>query len=231
MRRIVTVSGFLILICLSCNYKGGNNSYINISPTGNNDTIGKFNNYDSLNLDNGLLDEQLVNKATDLQKEAGMPISHDDTLKLEKALALLDEAMNVNSRNDVALANKVKLLTMLGRFSEALDGLEILIESKANYAEGYAYSGFIYEKIGKNDSSQIMYHKAILAYDNRISNYGKLNDEINRAFLFFFVSSPEIARNQLTKIITKYPNDKSLKNIEYSFENFNREKFIEDALY
>lgn len=232
MRRIVVLSGgFLILICLSCNYTGNNNSYINRSLTDNYDTIEKFNNYDSLNLDNGFWDEKLVNKATDLQKEAGMPISHSDTLKIEKAIALLDEAININPRNDVALTNKVKLLTMLGRFPEALDGLERLIESKDNYAEGYAYSGFIYEKIGNNDSSQIMYHKAIRAYDNRISNYGKLNDEINRAFVFFFVSSPEIARNQLTKIITKYPNDKSLKNIEYSFENFNREKFIEDALY
>lgn len=235
MRKLVTVCGFLIIFCFSCNYTRDNNSKIFNTHINNNDTVESFNyqsNYDSsLKLDNGSKDEKLVNKASILQMEAGIPISVDDTLKLEKALHLLDEAIIINPQNDLAFTNKVKLLTMLERFPEALDVIKILIESKDNYAEGYSYSGFIYEKIGNNDSSQIMYHKAIHAYDIRISNYGKLNDEINRAFLFFFISSHKDARDQLAKIINKYPNDKSLKNIEYSFDHFNREQFIEEALY
>lgn len=234
MKKLVIMCGFLILNCSSCNYTGDNNSKTFNPQVNNNDTVESFNyrsNYDSLKLDNTSMDEKLVNKASVLQMEAGIPISVDDTLKLEKALHLLDKAININSRNDVAFTNKVKILTMLERFPEALDVIKILIESKDNYAEGYSYSGFIYEKIGNNDSSQIMYHKAIHAYDIRISNYGKLNDEINRAFLFFFISSHKDARDQLAKIINKYPNDKSLKNIEYSFDHFNREQFIEEALY
>lgn len=178
-----------------------------------------------------LSDEELVNKAGELHMEAGgNPISVKDTLKLEKALAHLNKALEINRKNDAAYTNKVTILCTLGRYREALKVLKEATHIQENFAEGYSYQGFIYERLGKMDTARIMYRSAIEAYNKRLKKRDNINDKINRAFMLFFVKGKEAALKELNHIIKNNPDNKFAHNMKFAFENFDREEFIEQNL-
>ena len=80
------------------------------------------------------------------------------------------------------------------------------------------------------DSAQIMYNEAIRAYNERLKRRDNINDEINRAFLLFFVKGQQAAFEEIDYIIEKYPNNNYAQNMKFVFENFNRKEFIKENL-
>lgn len=231
---------FFLVIYFSCsNNQNGeklNNKEIEKEINDNVKFITKKQDKNIVNDDKSIVlnqfsDEELVNRASQLQIEAGgNPISVEDTLKLEKAINYFKKAIEININNEAAYTNMVTVLCILERYREALKVLEKSTKRKANFAEGYTYQGFILEKLEILDSSQIMYQKAISAYDERIKKSRNLNDEINRAFLLFFTKGKEEALKEIDNIIKNNPNNEYALNMQPAFENFNRKEFIEENL-
>jgi tetratricopeptide (TPR) repeat protein len=224
-----------LIICASCsNHQNIENQ--NEKDTQKEEIIDDLNRKnvdtsDKTKADKQLSDEDLVNKGSRLQMEAGgEPISAQDTQKLEDALFYYRRAMKLNDSNEAAQTNIVTVLCILGRYREALSDLERSTERKENFAEGYSYRGFIYENLNNLDSAQIMYNEAIRAYNERLKRRDNINDEINRAFLLFFVKGQQAAFEEIDYIIEKYPNNNYAQNMKFVFENFNRKEFIKENL-
>lgn len=175
--------------------------------------------------------EALVQKASLLQIEAGgNPLNNKDTLKLEKALLLLNKAIQMDKKNDAAYSNMVEVLCTLDRYRDALSVLKKRSELKKDFAEGYSFQGFIYEKLEMKDSAEFFYIKALKTYDERLKERDDINDEVNRAFLLFFTEGEKKALSQIYIVMQKYPDNSYVNRMRYVFENFDKEEFINNNL-
>ncbi len=179
------------------------------------------------NTDTTSISESYVNKACSLQIEVGAPITVSDTLKLKKALFFLDKALDINANNTSAFTNKIEILRLLGRYKEVLKILDKRTNIVPNFAEGFSYQGFIYERLGHIDSANIKYNQAILAYTKRFDKEGKIDDKIQRAFILSLIDKEE-GLLEIESLINKHPNNKRLVMMkELLFDNFDRRGFID----
>jgi tetratricopeptide (TPR) repeat protein len=84
-----------------------------------------------------------------------------DTVELDSALSLYDDAMHCDSLNDSRRANKA---TTLGRYRESLTILDNVVKVRevptSRDAHFLMIKGWLYERLGEKDSSARYYERA-----------------------------------------------------------------------
>ena len=154
------------------------------------------------------------------------PLTYKDSSLLHDALILLDKAIIIDSLYQLAYANKAMVLEYLGRNEDAINALTVIVKLRPDYAEGFTYLGYKYEKLGNMDSANISYRSAISAYSRRIERTNNVLDKLNRAFIISLIDKDK-GLQEMEKIVEKNPDDKTFDLWKQQFfYDFDRQKFI-----
>lgn len=146
---------------------------------------------------------------------------------LNKALDLVNQAIEYDSSYALAYSNKATVLCRLGHYNEAIASLEQASALKPNYAEVIQAQGFIYEKLGQIDYASDKYQEAIIAFDNRLKKDPKnVQFMTGKAFLLLFTEGKDFALAEINKIIDQYPDNNTALIMKETISLFNREEFI-----
>ncbi|MBX9850255.1 MAG: hypothetical protein K2X86_00680 [Cytophagaceae bacterium] len=151
----------------------------------------------------------------------------DTTSSLLKADSILSIAMSLDSMQVQTYINKAKTLCNLKKYDEAISVIEKLKSLKENYAEAYAFQGFVYETIGEKEKALKEYSASYNAYEKRIEKKkDNLYDRVNKVIMLMFLYKENEAKEEMAKTLNDYPNDDIVINGKYQLENFNRQNFL-----
>ena len=144
-----------------------------------------------------------------------------------KTLYLLNLAISCDSNYFLALSNKSTVLSLQGNYLESIKVLNKLLSITNNDPEILITKGILFEKLGLKDSSNSIYQKTSIEYENRMkiepNNFTLIG---NKLFFQTFMGKKQFAIAQLKKYIIKNPNEEILKIYDTLITNFNREEFI-----
>ncbi len=147
---------------------------------------------------------------------------------LVASLKLFDEAIKIDKTLSAPYANKARVLCMLGQMEEAISTLKNFLIITDSVPELKAFTGFMYEKSGEISMAREFYNSAIADYDKYlINNPNSLRHEINRAFLFFFVSDGEQARQEYKQLKERNPTSYEVIVMEDMFLDFDKTDFLQ----
>jgi tetratricopeptide (TPR) repeat protein len=145
---------------------------------------------------------------------------------LEKAIALLDQAIMEDSTYTFAYANKVSILCGLGFYNDMLKILNKIETLKKDDPEIIIQQGHTLEKMGKFTDAIRRYKKADKLYTKLIkSKPNEFNYKIGRAYLQMFLTSKEEGIKEYEKIIMHNSEQKVLQ-VRVVFYEFNKSEFI-----
>ena len=174
---------------------------------------------------------KLNNKAIELYSYVGgEPVSMHDSLMLDSALVLLNNAIKLDAQYYLAYANKAMILASYKLYTQAIETLNYIIKIRPNYVEGIANQGFLYEKMGDLTKANEKYKEAIEAYLKRLNDPYKIMDGVavqaDIAFMLLFVDGKDKALQLIDTIIARNPDNKTAKFMKGNITAFNREDFI-----
>lgn len=174
---------------------------------------------------------ELNNEALKKIEFIARPLTHQDSLKLREAEALLTQAISIDTTYYLAYANMVIVQLRLGMPKEALKTLNRITSLVPDYAEGFSLAGFIYERMGNMDSADLKYRESIVAYNSRIKKTNNIDDMVNRDFILSLINK-EKGLEKINNLIKQFPQDKMIKIWKQElFDNFNRKDFINNQTY
>lgn len=132
----------------------------------------------------------------------------------DSALIYLDRAITVDSNSYVLHSNKCAVYCSLKDYQKALIESQKVINIKTDLAEGWTFSGMLYDKLGDTINALKSYRKSIEIFDERISNPDKQKslegNKLNRAFSLILMGQEEMGRSELKKLKIAYPQDNTL---------------------
>ena len=181
----------------------------------------------SINIDM-LESKKVFEEAIDLQRKNGFFLSTPkDTLVLINSAYLMEKAIALDSSNKNFYVNLTKVYIKLDSVTKAIQVLDKLLELEPNYVEVITSKGFIYERLGEKNKSDMSYKKALDIYNLRINKtYG---DYINKSFLVMLLYGKNEALQELEEINKLYPEE-DISFFITQFNNFDRSKFIHNSL-
>lgn len=164
-----------------------------------------------------------------LNEQAILLINERNEASYQEAIKILDKAIRLDPRYHVAYANKADILSILGKYDEAINLYEHIVENiKSDYIEIYSVLGMHYEKTGKDSLAREYYEKAITKYTERIEEKNDIIDMVNKAHLVYILDK-EKGLNEIDSLIEVYPNNDELPMYkEYMFLSYNHQKALDD---
>lgn len=158
------------------------------------------------------------------------PFNAQDSTLLNKALLMSNKAIKQDTQYYLAFVTKAMILCKLNRNYEAIETLKKILETKHDYAEGFANLGFIYEKSGNFSEANYYYHEAINAYTRRLRDPLYLTDRIkiqaDIAFMLYFLFGKEKSLDYIDTLITQNTDNKTLVLMKGTITHLNRQEFI-----
>ncbi|MEP1152325.1 MAG: tetratricopeptide repeat protein [Balneola sp.] len=150
-----------------------------------------------------------------------------DSLKI--SLTELDKAIEIEPTQIDLYSNKANILLELNRDEEAIQVLKKALTVKSDFAEIMTTIGFLNEKRGETGIAQEWYQKAMYAYDKRIDeDRFVINSKVNKAFLLFFTENESSAKDAFEKLLDDYPENDEVKFSAEIFNDFDKEKFLNE---
>lgn len=145
-----------------------------------------------------------------------------------KAIKLCEQAIKADSLCDGAYSTEASMFIQLREYRNAIDILNKYDKISNCNITMTILKGYLYEKIGSQDTANIIYKSCLLRYDSRIKD-DPTNSllEINRIFLLFFTDGDSKAKEEYIKLKEKYPNDKLIQSIKQEVDSFDRKEMIE----
>jgi len=145
----------------------------------------------------------------------------------DSALVYLDKAINIDSTYYTAYSNKCEVYCALKDFQKALIESQKAVAVKPDLAEGWTFTGMLYDKTGDAADALKCYRKSIELFDERISNPAKQKsleaNKLNRALSLILMGQEETGRKELKKLKEAYPNDNTLDG----FLNLTKKEYLD----
>jgi tetratricopeptide (TPR) repeat protein len=150
--------------------------------------------------------------------------SHDS---LDKAVLLLDKAINIDSSYYLAYNNKANILCFLGRDDEAINLLDRLLRKRNDLIESKAIKAYILEKNGYEEKAREIYAEMAAEYGKRaIVDSNNIQLLLSKAFHYFFTEGNERALKEYALLEQKFPDNSQVKAMRDVFYSFVRKDFI-----
>lgn len=167
MKNNILISLFIILIIVSCNSeRTKNDKIIKELEQGeiNSREFSKiFENKALILKTNNSI--ELTEIASKIYSHIGIPVTSQDTQRLDIAIEYLDKALECDPLNRSAYRNKVNILTSMQEWDRAIEAVNHwLIRGKPYYYD-YMIKGFIYEVLELKDSSITSFNLALAQFE------------------------------------------------------------------
>lgn len=176
-----------------------------------------------------------IGVAIDMHDKAmrnAIEINPSDTNVIKESIAQIDKAIWLYRHNYLFYASKAELLCQLKDYHAAITELDKIYRFQPDYAEGYDYQGFIYDKLGLTDSANNCYKKAIDAQETRISKYSSDKEKvklakISIAFDRWLLNGQEFGKNELIELRKSYPDDIAVTMFDSTLRTFDRAAYVD----
>jgi len=129
----------------------------------------------------------------------------------DSALYYYDKAIELDRNYYLPHSNKVNIYLSRKDFKNALNESELVIEKKPDLAEGWTFTGILYDFLGDTIKAKSYYKKSIEIYDHRISNPDKKqnleSNRLNRAFSLILIGKEEEGKEEFKKLKSENPDN------------------------
>ena len=147
-------------------------------------------------------------KAIELNNKAG---KYYQIGEYDSALIFYDQAIELDKNYYLPHSNKVNIYLSRKEYKNALNESELVIEKKADLAEGWTFTGMLYDFLGDTIKAKSYYKKSIEIYDHRISNPDKKQDlesnRLNRAFSLILIGKEKEGKEEFKKLKSENPDN------------------------
>ena len=125
-------------------------------------------------------------------------------MEYDSALILFNEAITKDKNYYLPYSNMTRIYLIKKQFDKALQTSNKVVEIKPDLAEGWVFTGIIYDKLGDSLIAKKFYTKSIEIFDNRINNPEKKKDltanRLNRAVSLILLGQESEGKNELRKL-------------------------------
>jgi len=150
-------------------------------------------------------------------------------LEFEKALEMMDKAIELDGDYILFYANKATILIKLERYNEAIESLGKISNIDSNYVESISLQGFIYEKLGENDNAYKKYQEAIDVYNYQLTQNPKnIEIKVNKIFIKMFLEGKEFAQLVIDSLSNAHPENESIDFMKETIKYFDRKNYIQN---
>ena len=147
-------------------------------------------------------------KAIELNNKAG---KYYQIGEYDSAFYYYDKAIELDENYYLPHSNKVNIYLSNKEFKKALFESEQVNKIKPDLAEGWTFTGILYDFLGDTIKAKSFYKKSIEIFDQRISNPDKKKDlesnRLNRAFSLILVGKEKEGKEELKKLKSENPNN------------------------
>ena len=142
----------------------------------------------------------------------------------ETATEKIDLAIKLAPKKYLFYVTKAQILENQKKFHEANLVFKQIFKFKHDYAEGYIFVAFNYERMNMKDSAIVEYENALTAYNYRIEKYKDdldrlFSEKLNRAFVFKQLGYTDKVENEFKLLKTEFPDHigiiESVENSEF----------------
>lgn len=152
----------------------------------------------------------------------------------EKAIALLDKALQIDSNYLMALANKYSYELALHRYDQAIGIAEKMMKIKPQVPNYFVSTGLAYFLSGDSISSQEYFKQAAVIYDKILDTMNKESEEYkfvlqNKAVNLIFSGDAQKGY-EILKYLGDKTNDETEKEWYTEFINKSRKVIIDDLV-
>ncbi|MEO1054351.1 MAG: hypothetical protein AAFX87_27180 [Bacteroidota bacterium] len=134
---------------------------------------------------------ELNNKALEITT-----FNFDDSIKVDSAIMLLDQATALDSLYFLGYVNKIMFLMMKNDFSRSLETNQRIRELRPKQPKWIIQSALIFELLGDLDKANTEYRKGIKAYENMLDSETNLSWELELEFAQSLVLANDFDRAQ-----------------------------------
>lgn len=147
-------------------------------------------------------------KAIELNNKAG---EYYQIGEYDSALYYFDKAIELDENYYLPHSNKVNIYLSRKDYKEALIESELILKKKPDLAEGWIFTGMLYDFLGDTMKAKSYYKKSIEIYDQRISNPDRKQDlesnRLNRALSLILIGKEKEGKEEFKKLKSENPDN------------------------
>ena len=147
-------------------------------------------------------------KAIELNNKAG---EYYQIGEYDSALYYFDKAIELDENYYLPHSNKVNIYLSRKEYKKALNESELVLKKKPDLAEGWTFSGMLYDFWGDTIKAKSYYKKSIEIYDQRISNPDKKQDlesnRLNKAFSLILIGKEKEGKEEFENLKSENPDN------------------------
>jgi tetratricopeptide (TPR) repeat protein len=144
----------------------------------------------------------------------------------DSALVILNQIIALEADNFLAHSNKVRIYVKLKDYNQAIKESLLLTVLKPDLAEGYLFTGMLYDKTSDTKNAKKQYKKAIAIFNSRISDPDKVGDlsanNLNKAITLILVGKVKKGHSEIQLLIEQEPENHMLSH----FKDITREEIL-----
>jgi len=147
-------------------------------------------------------------KAIELNNKAG---EYYQIGEYDSALYYFDKAIELDENYYLPHSNKVNIYLSRKDYKKALNESELVLKKNPDLAEGWTFTGMLYDFSGDTIKAKSYYEKSIEIYDQRISNPDKKQDlesnRLNRAFSLILIGKEKEGKEEFKNLKSENPDN------------------------
>tara|TARA_Y100000589_G_scaffold259578_1_gene249162 strand:+ start:2429 stop:3097 length:669 start_codon:yes stop_codon:yes gene_type:complete len=208
----------LLLYSLTSCFEQGDNSSTNFQNKDKNEVNFNDNKIKEINKEiSGLLLE--LTQSNSPNKEL-----------IDSITAKYDEIIALKPNEYKVYISKAQLYVKLCNFESAIEIFEKVQGIKPDYAEIITYEGFLYYRLGNYKKARELFKKSLIIYSKRIENTNKVEDKINKAYMYIFLGDKQKANAELEKLKLENPNSEHVLNMVNMAQELTIDSYLESIL-
>lgn len=129
----------------------------------------------------------------------------------DSALIIFDKAIELDNSYYLPHSSKSNIYISRKEFEKALNESEIVLKKQPDLAEGWVFSGMLYDRKGDSLTAMKYYHNSIEIFTNRLSNPEKQNmifaNKLNRAFSYILIGQIDKGKKELNALKNEEPEN------------------------
>ncbi len=162
-------------------------------------------------------------KAVKLNNKGGEFYQQGD---YDSAIAYYNQAIELDSNYYLPHFNKVTIFLARKEYKNALKESELVNNKKPDLAEGWTFTGMIYDFLGDSLNAKSYYKHSIEIYDKRIINSNNKQsieaNKLNRAFSLILLGKENEGKAEFKSLKSENPDPKMIDE----FLKMNKKEYI-----
>lgn len=171
--------------------------------------------------------EELTNIASGIYAHIGTPVSKQDTQRLNIAIEYINKALILSPLNKSAYQNKLNILISMQEWEKLLDAINCWIEKGNPTYYDNMLKGFVYRKIGMNDSSNVAFKTALFIFEENRFKDDDVNNRIQKAIIVSFLYGKNRGIQEMNTIIDDTEDKDAIIIRNTIFNDFDEIKYID----